>query len=173
MCDPWMTSFIRRSFGYSLVQRTIRVLSADPLLSFSRSLNFCFSFISATDAGSCADCANGGKPYTTLIGKTVCDCLPGFTGAKCENEIDFCLNDNCKWGYQFSATVVANATVRCENVPEKQDYRCICAPGGYLIVLDIKLPMRREYSTFWLRTRNSIGGVVRHQVCCNVGCSWS
>ena len=40
---------------------------------------------------SCLSCLDGVAAYT-------CDCLPGYSGPKCEQNIDECVNNDCRNG---------------------------------------------------------------------------
>ncbi|WAR20533.1 FBP3-like protein [Mya arenaria] len=74
-----------------------------------------------------ATCAGSSSGYT-------CKCLPGFTGARCENDVDECLHSPCDNNALCHNTFDVDAclTSPCKNGATCQDlvgdYTCTCPP---------------------------------------------
>lgn len=71
--------------------------------------------------GASPKCLNNGT-CVDRVGGYRCNCPPGFTGERCEGDINECLSNPCS----------PSSSLDCIQLPN--DYQCICKPGftGYL-----------------------------------------
>lgn len=66
--------------------------------------------------GAHPKCLNNGT-CVDKVGGYRCNCPPGFTGERCEGDINECLSNPCSSANSFD----------CIQLPN--DYQCICKPG--------------------------------------------
>lgn len=66
--------------------------------------------------GAPPKCLNNGT-CVDKVGGYRCNCPPGFTGERCEGDINECLSNPCSPANSFD----------CIQLPN--DYQCVCKPG--------------------------------------------